>query len=457
MEDDDKELDFEQVNVAIAKRQIRTAAEMPVLSLSVVVYAIPQNSGMFLYETMMSFWIQAAHDHAEGHYDHSEAVALSHTASQWRSNVTSLAFFQHIDFFLPLLLKSITVRISIETKKYPLSTKATFDGDHELLFVRFVEMLAQGLIGEATTSKNSSQDRDLSLRRATVTSKTILDFLIGLLSVLQFKHMNELFAIYFKTLREAEKTDVLVIDTSCESHWAENMIYRIKCSRHLRMSASEALAVLPCFVAINAPLRFSSHSPSQRTENSNWLNQDAPISQPSKSGNRPDIESLPRSGWLSDLVLNETLTVCVSSCESLVEEAIAQIELSRGEMPLTSSLRKRQGTALKSEDLLVFQSIAIHAISIVYELIIRRHALDRRFQSDSAPTRIAALFAKPILDHSVVSSRWLSKLEANHKIRSIWLLCFIYVLQEAPESLIYDYVRECCTTKASHCFLLIAA
>jgi hypothetical protein len=80
-------------------------------------------------------------------------------------------------------------------------------------------------------------------------------------------------------------------------------------------------------------------------------------------------------------------------------------------------------------------------------LIVRRHTMDKRCQTESCRGRIAALFALPILEKSISSVRWLARMESTHKVRSTWLLCFIYVLQETPEVMIREYVRSFCSPK----------
>jgi len=166
------------------------------------------------------------------------------------------------------------------------------------------------------------------------------------------------------------------------------------------------------------------------------------------------VERLPPCGWLSDLLINEGLSICALSCEAVVAEAMAHIEAStidgkKTPSGKTSALKKRPGAALKRADLLMFQSLGIHAITTVYELVLRQHAIDRRFQTVSCRERVAGLFAVPILDRSISSSRWLARLESTHKVRSIWLLSFLYILQEAPESLLRDYIRALCNPRVS--------
>ena len=110
--------------------------------------------------------------------------------------------------------------------------------------------------------------------------------------------------------------------------------------------------------------------------------------------------------------------------------------------PNSATKQQKPVEMLNRSDLLMFQSIAIHAITTVHELLLRRHAMDRRFQNESSRGRIAALFAEPVFEQSISSVRWLARLESTHKVRSLWLLCFVYILQEAPENLIRQTVRS---------------
>jgi len=73
--------------------------------------------------------------------------------------------------------------------------------------------------------------------------------------------------------------------------------------------------------------------------------------------------------------------------------------------------------------------------------------MDRRFQSEASRGRIAGMLAGPILEKSIQSVRWLARMEATHRVRSTWLLCLVYVLQEAPEHLISSIVRSYCDPK----------
>jgi hypothetical protein len=338
------------------------------------------------------------------------------------------AFFSHADFLLPLCLKSIVMRVATERSARLPFVKGTLDDNHVLLFESMVESLASGLMSTAIGTPASGTEQDTSLRQAMEPARVVVDFLIGLLSVIDTKQVRSLIQVYFVTLRAAESRRV-----GAAQPLREDILRQVKCSRQLRLCAIEIL---------NCPMKFSAHPDYPRMQKPSWLHQSAETHQDVLSNEQENGSS----GWLAQIVLNESLSICSFSAEAVLDEAISHIELSESHAISTpSALKNRRGTVLNRSDLLDLQSIAIHAITAVYELVIRRHALDQRFQSESARSRVAGVLAMPILAHSINSTRWLAKMEATHKVRSVWLLCFMYVLQDAPEALLYDFLRSCCS------------
>jgi hypothetical protein len=317
----------------------------------------------------------------------------------------------------------------------------------------FIEMLVRGLLGKALHKFGSPTERASTLLHAMASADEILDFLVGLLSIIHPEHMRLLLTTYFKTLRDCETEQLVDGSTEVRFEWTEEFIHRVHCSRQLRLHAVEKLATLPSFLSLNFPLNCVDYHHQRHGGKMSWVDQHKGFSDgelTSKKAN--DIIRLPESGWLASIVINEGLAVCSVSCESVVVEAMAHEEVSQHktsqiQLLANSTLFTRPGAAFKRKDFLVFQSIAIHAIICVYELIIRRHSMDRRFQTDSHRERIAAVLASPILERSVASSRWLARMGATHKIRTTWLLCFVYILQEAPESLLRVFVRQACDPK----------
>jgi hypothetical protein len=468
-------LDTNETVESVSRRHetvFRGPADGPILLFSVKSpdgHEVPIASGEYIYESIMVLWLGAWLDHMEGSL--TETLDTSSFTGREVATFTIpeydpavavdgsiYSFYAHMDFLLPLCLKSIVLRYSVEVLPiYPQSTRAMVDDSHMVVLEPFVEMLARGLMGQALAGLGSSGERDRALIRALSASELVLDFLVGLLTVLHAEHMRVLISKYFKTLRDSETEHLGEGFSDIEFEWTEESLHRVRCSRQLRLYAVETLAVLPSFLALNYPLKYSGHSEDESLKKASWMHQYSEIAPDSSSTNEhpvysDGIERLPESGWLAEIVLTEGLSVCALSCEAVVAEAMAHAEVSRIDTsrnpPSTaSSLKKRPGAALKRGDLLMFQSLAIHAITVVYELIVRRHTMDRRFQTESCRGRIAALFALPILEKSISSVRWLARMESTHKVRSIWLLCFTYVLQETPEVMIREYVRSFCSPK----------
>jgi len=263
--------------------------------------------------------------------------------------------------------------------------------------------------------------------------------------------MDSLISKFVMTLRKCESDDDGSQGAPSSLKWNEATLHRTKCSRQLRLRTVEKLAVLPNFVALNFPQRYSTKHQSLHTKKSTWTMQSE--MRKSSDGDSKHTTSrdssisdglLPRAGWLASLLTNESLSICALSCETVVTEAIANIETkgSQGNEKIPQRSSRSVQRSLKRSDILMFQSIAIHAISCVYELLLRRHAMDRRFQKESSRGRIAALFIEPIFEKSLASVRWLARMESTHRVRSIWLLCFVYILQEAPENLIREHIRS---------------
>jgi hypothetical protein len=315
-------------------------------------------------------------------------------------------------------------------------------------------MLALALMGQAMSGLKSD-DKDSQLESALAAGDHALDFLTGLCAILHPAHMEVLIRKFFMTLRDCE-TQQFDSEGDFQFEWTDETLHRVKCSRQLRLRAVEKLAVLPNFVALNYPSRFSSRESPDQQKEATWTNQytDSSVEESTKVDDsvHGNDDLLPRSGWLAGLLASESLSICSLSCEAVVAEAMAHIETqdtTKAAAAKSSALKKRPTASLKRGDLLMFQSIAIHAITCVHELLLRRHAMDKRFQKESSRGRIASLFAKPIFEKSLASVRWLARMESTHRVRSLWLLCFVYILQEAPENLLREAVSSYSNPKVS--------
>lgn len=366
-------------------------------------------------------------------------------------------FHSHMDILLPLCLKSFLLRCTSVLPDSVQSGRILLDECHMKVFVLFIEMLAHGLIGEAMEGPDDDAEADLALLKSLSTSQFVLDFIVGLASVLHPQHVAVLLQRHFKILRDFEIPD----ETSSGAFvWSKNAIRRARCSRQLRLRSVERLACLPNFVALNYPLKYRDKPRSSSQQSVSWFAQSTAEEMDGlDSSICPYLDGrgrIPESGWLANLLAGESLSIASLSCEAVVAEAIAHVETSSpGKSPRkgpnSSPSSQRAGASLKRDDLLMFQSLSIHAVTCVYELLLRRNAMDVRFQRDQARSRIAAMFAPIVLEKSLKSTRWLARMEATHKSRSTWLLCFIYIIQEAPEVQLRCMLQSYCSPPVSQC------
>ena len=170
----------------------------------------------------------------------------------------------------------------------------------------------------------------------------------------------------------------------------------------------------------------------------------------------PDgLHRLPREHWLAELLVNECLSICMLSCESIVAEAMAHLKNTSAQnfnANNTSDVRRRN-MVLSRDALIQFQNTAMQSITCLYNHLLRRHCMDARYQSEEGRTRIASLFVCPLIKKTLEGVKVLSRMEPTHKVRILWLLCFLYIHQEAPEVLIRKQMRNSCGFKSSEvCF-----
>jgi hypothetical protein len=428
-----------------------------------------------LYERLIMLWLRAWVEHVHS-LNETYGVSLSPRAPMTTfaiPNSTTLkaddaavfSFFAHIDFLLPLCYKSLVLSCNFKPSH---GGPIRVNGSHMKFLEPFVKVLAKGLMGIALGGLGSTESRDASLLHALIMSEHVVNFLIGLLSVLQTNQMQNLIVLYFKTLHESETDHLSEKRSGGNFEWTEESLHRVRCSRQLRIHAIEMFACIPAFLMKNHPMKFIGKSLNIGGYKESWTHQkkhENEVTDFSWDNYSIDESSKgrPTAGWLVSLLTNEALSISALSSEAVVAEALAHIEMvnkGSGNLrtpALTSALKKRPGAALQRGDLLMFQSLAIHSIVSLYELVLRRHAMDKRFQSQSSRERITSQIAPLVLEKLVSNARWLARMEATHKVRSIWLLCFIYILQEAPELMIRQYIVSLCDAKVRvHIYLNIS-
>ena len=155
------------------------------------------------------------------------------------------------------------------------------------------------------------------------------------------------------------------------------------------------------------------------------------------------LDRFPRSFWLSELLMSQCLSICQNSCDLIIFEAKTQAKA------VTYGRRIDDRNSLSRADLIRIESLAFHAVLVAYELLIKRHAIDSRFQSIACNTRVAGMYVNPVLEHSVDAAHLLARMDAKQKVRCLWLLCVLYILQEGPEALVRNKLRMFCRQEVS--------
>lgn len=411
---------------------------------------LPPIKAAFVYESILLLWVRHT-ESLDTKKGFSNGVPFNLAVSPLEILPPSepiYKFYGNMDLLLPLCLKSIALRFgqAIKNSNSP-TARVVVDKEQMGIFESLFETLPLLLMKDAMMHSKSS-DKDRVLQHVLSKSEPILDFLIGLYAILHPAHVSVLTKKFFQNLRYAETAGVEMQGGDSKFEWTEENLYRVRCSRQLRLRAVEKLAVLPNFVALNYPMRFPNRRLRVRVNKASWTSQyaaavkDEPLRSEDLLNDGDGL--LPPSGWLAEILTRESLSITALSCEAVVAEAMAHIEEkeSKSSSSPRSALKKRPTATLTRDDLLMFQSIAIHGITCVHELLLRRHAMDKRYQKESTRGRIAALFAIPIFEKSLASVRWLARMESTHRVRSLWLLCFTYVLQEAPENLLREAISS---------------
>ncbi len=377
----------------------------------------------FIYEIIIALWLHAS------------------TTNLVRSKnallISQDSFMINIGFLLPLSLKSLVLRCKEKNSKIELVPSTVLDMDHMQMLDPLVSHIAEELIRKIDSVEEQSMDRVLS--DALISSDALLDFLIGLLAVIHPSQPSWLFTKYLRVLED------------CEENRLEDDQYlnRIRFCRQLRLRAIEKIAASPNFVALNYPFKYHPYSQYQNKSGLSWTHQT-----PSKPSEEiptllPNLDEMsPNRHWLSELCLSGCFAICAHSCEAIVNKSVYRqknIKPSKNTTTKQSAFRRR--LPLSEKEIAHHESMAFHSITIVYDLILRRNAIDSRFQSKEGLGRIAGMFLLQVVENTVNAFQWLSRLSTNHKVRKLWLLCVMYVLQEAPEVLIRNQFLSMCDGK----------
>ena len=346
-------------------------------------------------------------------------------------------FISNIDFVLPVCLKSIALRCLSSRQVPGIVPSNMLDTKHLRLLSSLVETLASSFVSQALEIVNV---HSVTFVEIIEKSDLVLEFLAGLFALIHPSQIAWLTSCYLKTLRMSEEG----LEVSTET--ASLVLTKMHANRQLRLRAAEKLSSMPRFVPLNFPNKFQSYHWEGSNDCYSWMNQ-VPKSRPddfSTNGHITENDKMPSTNWLADLVLNECFTICSQSCETITNKSIQQVQ-NKISSKAKSAIRQR--IPVSNEDLAHNYSIGYQSIYIAYDAILRVHATDSRYQSGEATSRIAGMFAASVIENTLEGVQCLSKLESGDKIRNTWLLCFLYMLQESPETVLRQQMQFMCTAK----------
>lgn len=132
-----------------------------------------------------------------------------------------------------------------------LTTFVFHSYNHIQIFIHVVETIALGLMKEATSGSSGSSNSDQILSKALVNSDYLMDFIIGLSSLLHPSQINALLLAYFKILQRIE--DPTIKGQGGGTTDASNLRCS-KCAKQIRLHAVERLAAMPTFARLNFPV-----------------------------------------------------------------------------------------------------------------------------------------------------------------------------------------------------------
>jgi hypothetical protein len=418
--------------------------------------ASESSSSSYLYEIISALWVHSWTSFAAQLREEKQLKGSSATLSMWPYEViqgsnnpsaeekTATSFIRNISFFLPLMLKSLAIRCA-KRPTTPLVIPMTFLDDwHMQILIPLVETIALGTMREAMSGSSGISNADQMLAKALSTNQYSIDFLIGLFACLHPSQVSTLINAYFSMLDECEQPIAFSKSRTVDSSDKQNL-RRVKCTRLIRLQAVEKLAVMPGFIAVNYPPKYTGYCPKKTPSSTTWTNQSSKNNPPDSNELQACLEKIdryPQSFWLSHLLMDQCLSISLRCCNAIIMEAKAQMKTNRYG-------NKEVSNPLTQEGLLCLEAIAFQAASCAQNLLIRRHAIDSRFQTIECNTRVAAMFVDPVLEKLVFCLSVLSRLEPNQKVRTCWVLCLLYVLQESPEVLLRSKLQSFCQQDVS--------
>lgn len=397
--------------------------------------SLSTSKASFIYEIVIALWVQAWTSLAASIESDCRIPGTSSLIPTWpyelikgnykstSVSATAISFVRNAEFFLPLCLKSLGMRCALKNISKVSVSMTLLDDTHIQLLIAVIESTALGLVRKCMSGNNRSANTDKMLASALVDSDCVMDFIIGIFACVHPTQVSFLIIAYFTILEDIE---------------AKTADHRQgRCVRQIKLHAVEKLAAMPALIKLNFPMKVTEKYTRMRYASSSWINQSlgTDVKQDLVRMYWDTVVHLPLSCWLSDLLISQCFSICKQSCKIIIIEAKKQ---SRA---VTEESKKSKILMLRC-DLIRIESLAFHSILIAYELLIRRQAIDSKFQSVASSSRVAAACTRVVLRHSLDAALILARMDPDQRSRVTWLLSLLYVLQECPDTVIRDELRK---------------
>ncbi len=317
----------------------------------------------YLYEVVFALWIQSWTSLAASIESNSQIYGTSNTIPRWpyelikgsynstSDSAVALSFIRNMSFFLPLCMKSLGLRCA-QSDTSKLNVAMTFlDDNHIQIFIAVFETIALGLMRQALSGNNRNANSDKMLTIALMDGDCVMEFLIGTFAFLHPTQVSTLIHSYFNIFEACEDKSCIPPEDAKKSHHR-----LIKCARQLRLHAMERLAAMPAFSKLNFPVKFTGFSPRMKSAPSSWTNQSAGngLNEDLVLKNWDKVDHFPQCFWLSDLLMNQCLSICNRSLKTIIKEAKQQEK--------TAKRGRRKGhSVLLRDNLIRMESLAFQA------------------------------------------------------------------------------------------------
>lgn len=309
-------------------------------------------------------------------------------------------FLENLDLLLAIALKSLILQyadVDVGKPKHPVITLIK---KHFELVADFTEKVAQAIIMKTFTIGDQFE--------------ILLDFVVGILGAIVPYQAKDFCVGFMGSLGR---------DFASLSVQSKYLQARFKSSRRFLS--------LPCFVELNETPKKQEYQLPQPSSAVSWLLQSHQIRSSDDPG-QPNISGISPHGWLANLVIREALETCITATRILMREVTKSSQHEESKVSSTDDQTKQWLNRL--------QSSAVGGIAIVHEVLLRRHAMDARYQSDGMKAAISSMFLPPILEKTLQYADVLSELPCDHAVRRLWMGCLLHIFQDAPEMLISNYV-----------------